>query len=207
MRVFASYAASTLLHMAVVGGILCWFAPRDSGPVLMPGAGNGGGMNLDSDVGGVPGGNPLPTDIVYVQFHKPTAEKADQAAPPPSEMPAEPQNVTQMPMASTNAVSVEAAETPIERLVSPDTTLPRVVAMATEGPALPPAETVELTRPQRTVSREVEAEPELESAAPAAAMFSRNLANMTTSSQLTPSIPPVEVGTGAGGSGEGGGLG
>jgi periplasmic protein TonB len=205
MRVIASYAVSTLLHMAVAVGIVCWIAAGDTGPVLMPGAGNGGGMNLDSDVGGIPGGNPLPTTVVYVQFHPSAAEAADAAAPPMSEPPIEPGDITETQVVSAPSVALEPTETPIERSEVTETTRASLSVTAPEGPALQLTETTALDRPQRKWASAPTTE--MASAAPPAAAFSRSVAKATMSTQLPTSVPPVDVGTGAGGTGEGGGRG
>jgi periplasmic protein TonB len=199
MRVIASYAVSTLLHMAAAVGIVCWIAAGDTGPVLMPGAGNGGGMNLDSDVGGIPGGNPLPTTVVYVQFHPSATEAADAAAPPMSESPVD---VTETQVVSAPSIALAPTETPIERPEVTETTLASLPVTAPEGPAPQLSETTALDRPQRNLASEPTTE--MASAAPPAAAFSRSVAKMAAGTQLPTSVPPIDSGTGEGGSGEGG---
>jgi len=202
MRVIASYAVSTLLHMAVAVGIVCWIAAGDSGPVLMPGAGNGGGMNLDSDVGGIPGGNPLPTTVVYVQFHPSATEAADAAAPPMSESPVD---VTETQVVSAPSIALAPTDTPIERPELTETTLASLPVTAPEGPVPQLTEPTALDRPQRNLASE--STTEMARAAPSAAAFSRSVAKVTSSTPLPTSVPPVDVGTGAGGMGEGSGRG
>jgi protein TonB len=189
MRTALIYGASVLTHLFMAVGVSCWFTAGDFAGGFVPGSGDGAGINADSIYGGMPGGDPLPTNVVYFATPLRNILANSQLS---SEHSAQP-----------NPDSLQAATFDIAR-DNRSLGVPEIAKREIEtvnGPA--PSSTVDV-QVLASRSSSLESQPEVSASA------NNLLARRTASAMVTAEaslVPPPNPGSGNGGAGAGKGRG